>query len=168
MRRVWVVFCLCIFLSSGWVRAQSASFPLTCTPEGRAMLADALTTAAANVRANREVEASLMVIQASAATYLSQCAGLVFTNELYGLDRVTDPIAFPDGVYRMVLESNGLAEVELTPLQGECGDTYVYTSRDATHRESASRMIDCIAVLDIASEQPYTLTYQPILVRQTN
>ncbi|MDX2137606.1 MAG: hypothetical protein SF123_05880 [Chloroflexota bacterium] len=155
------------------VHAQTetpAEPPELCSDRGVDNLARVLEETAAALRDDPAAAAQrLTVVSAGIASYRARCeSNLIFTSEAYGLKTVTDAIIFPDGAYRLIIESTGSAQLELTPIGGDCGDTFTFTDSAGGRNETVSLMEGCVAILDFDADTDYVVTYEPIVVQGAN
>lgn len=170
---IGLVMLLTLFAGMIIVAQDEAPLPLgECNEESQAWLADRMgeiTDAIVEAADQQEIDMILFQTQTVMETYRSRCNGLIFTSADYGMSVATDVIIFPDGIYRMIFESDGNATVDVTEADGECGDGYTYTSADNPRVESVANMEGCIAILEInggSNATTWTLTYEPILLSE--
>lgn len=52
----------------------------------------------------------------------ANCRGMIFTNDIEGMQPVIGPIPFPNGIWRATLTTAGFASVKIEDLSGTCED----------------------------------------------
>lgn len=157
MKTVMLFIILLICFVPILAQDEGIGFDELCTEAGKATVAEGLTTFADGLLdyTEQELNLALTQIQAILASYKTQCEGLVFNSEQYP-DGVTDPILIPDGTYRVTLETSGRVTIDITELDGRCGDTYLYQEDEQT----VSQIENCVALFDIESDAEWTLTFE--------
>ncbi len=110
-----------------------------------------------------DVNIAIFQLQTTLSTIHSWCNGHSFSSEELGSSVVTDPIVFPDGIYRSVLTGAENSSVEMTVIDGECGDGFFYI-REGGEVQTSHVMESCTTLLTIDSRGEWELVFEPILV----
>lgn len=113
--------------------------------------------------AAREMRETLARVEAN-------CRGLHFTSEDEGMKAVIGPVTFPDGVWKLAMEQDGMiATVKLTDLAGTCYDfiSNVLTVSGDTAGNPAEVVVKlkgCEALIEVESVggKGWDLMFEPI------
>lgn len=119
MRRIYGLFLLVALLLVGatniWAQDDAPTCDAAATADVLAELVEALRTAENTIEA-------LGAVRDAASIAAAACGGLNFTSDDEGLMPVIGPVVIPEGIYRAKLTTNGFFILELTVLDGSCGE----------------------------------------------
>jgi hypothetical protein len=164
----FVTFLTTILMGFGSMLVGQEDVASLCTDEWKTETMTRAVDILSGWEESENLNQTIVQTAAILATVRTRCDGLTFTSEEYGQSAVTDIILFPDGVYKLVIEGNGSISVEVTELEGDCGDRFSFVPSDGGRVETVSAMEGCIALLEfsagITDEVEWTVTYQPVIL----
>lgn len=144
-----------ILLLVGVVVAQEDE-PAACD---YATIGERLVEAGESLADSANPAEALRELQGEIAQFSAGCSGFVFSSEEYGRSVVLDIMEFPDGFYRVTLDSTS-ANVDVTEVEGDCGDTFFYTNDGRV--QTAGEMAGCVALIAIDADADWTLSYEKL------
>jgi hypothetical protein len=142
-------------------------FETLCGDQSTENIADILAGLAEDIRNGEDLNLTLLQVATMVGTIRATCSGYLWTSEEYGNDTVTDPVVFADAAYRLIVEGNTSASVELTVISGKCGDTFAFIPSAGGRSESVSVMESCYAILDLEGDDIWSVLFEPIVTLET-
>lgn len=161
LKRLFVLLLIALVIPTA---AQDAD-PATC-PAPDALLAS-ITTLLTESQ-GMDTLTILDALRTAVSEHTIACTGLVFNDELYGMQRVIGPFTIPAGIYRLTATTDGFFSSSFDLISGECDTIFTaFILSEGKGSEGVQEVFEsegCEVLLSVRSSQemPWKIEFEKL------